>query len=385
MSGPDDFWLRAPSAFFATLLVPLFYLAARRWFGPRAAFWATALLTFHPFAVVYAHELRMYSLVTVVALGSLYWWTEAVRDNKSRDWTLYAVCAVLGLYIHNWFVFLTVAQGGATLWMKRRNVSGSAVAAYAVVAFIYAPWIAHTYAQAARDQFSFLNAPFLYHLRVSAEAFTGTRLPSGHGFVEAAFPEKLALWSIFIWWAACAVRRLRGIGTTLVVGFLLPLGLGLLSTFTARPVYHGARYTIIALPALLLALTPQFDIKSFGQLNRVLVALCCALWLFPLRGFLTHFEKAPWKRTAIPLAVAIARGESVTLAELPESDRMVLRYYLPDARLYEDFNLPASQTIMWMPVRDYERPERLKDTPAGWDVARVLPEGQVAVIELTRR
>lgn len=73
---------RLLSIFFGTLLVPLAYRVATRVFDTTAGVTSAAVVTVAPFAIYYSQEVRMYGLVTLLGLGSIYFFSQLTKDAR---------------------------------------------------------------------------------------------------------------------------------------------------------------------------------------------------------------------------------------------------------------------------------------------------------------
>ncbi len=97
--GPSPISVRLLSVLIGVAAVPLIYLAGRRLFGQRVpadsagkvGLLAALLLAISPFHIYYSQEVRMYGLVTLLGLATLYFaivrgrWPRPVREGgKSR-------------------------------------------------------------------------------------------------------------------------------------------------------------------------------------------------------------------------------------------------------------------------------------------------------------
>ncbi|HZQ28950.1 MAG TPA: glycosyltransferase family 39 protein, partial [Acidimicrobiales bacterium] len=136
--GTSDFAARALSSVLAVGSLPLVWLVGRRLAGPRAANLTLLLVAVSPFAVRYATEARMYTLVIfLVLLGILAF--ERALDDLRRPGPLVAVGVLAGLLVltHYWALFLTVAAAAAML-ARRAWPIVIAIAVGTVVFFL--PW-----------------------------------------------------------------------------------------------------------------------------------------------------------------------------------------------------------------------------------------------------
>jgi hypothetical protein len=107
--GQGDIAVRALSGLFAVAALPLGYLAGRRAAGARAGWAVVILLSLSPFAIRYATETRMYSLVMVLVLGGYL----LVRNALERPtWPRLAGITLISgalLLTHYWAMWLLAA------------------------------------------------------------------------------------------------------------------------------------------------------------------------------------------------------------------------------------------------------------------------------------
>jgi hypothetical protein len=145
--GEGDVAARSLSGVLGVAALPLAWLAGR-WGGGRSAAWATALVVaLSPFAVRYATEARMYSLVMVlVLLGQLL--LRRATDRRTAGLPLFAgVALVTGLLLltHYWSFFLVAAVVLVLLaWGWRDGqlpLAARLVAAMAVGSLLFVPWL----------------------------------------------------------------------------------------------------------------------------------------------------------------------------------------------------------------------------------------------------
>jgi 4-amino-4-deoxy-L-arabinose transferase-like glycosyltransferase len=145
--GPGPIPLRLFSVFVGTLAVPLIYIAGYRMSGPHVAVLAASLLAINPFHIFYSQEVRMYGLMALLSIGILttawYALTTPVGAARPRGLPLYVSLMAAALYTQYYGVFLLA---GITLyalwhWRRQRRMLVGWLAAQAVVALLYLPWI----------------------------------------------------------------------------------------------------------------------------------------------------------------------------------------------------------------------------------------------------
>ncbi|HTT91727.1 MAG TPA: glycosyltransferase family 39 protein, partial [Acidimicrobiales bacterium] len=126
--GQSDFAVRALSGVISTATLPFLWAAGERAGGRRAAWAALLLGASSPWAIYYATDTRMYSLM---ALEAILWYLAARRalelPSRGRLACVAAVTAAL-MYTHYWDLYLVAAGGLWALWRSwTENRTGATV------------------------------------------------------------------------------------------------------------------------------------------------------------------------------------------------------------------------------------------------------------------
>jgi len=244
---------RALSVLCSVLALPLAWLLGRRVGGRRTAWAALLLLAASPFAIRYAEEGRMYSLVVLLALaGGLVLLRVLERPGWPPVLGLALVAAALAL-THYWCLYLLAAVGiGLLVWLvvglgtpraagARRGLLGLALGALGVL-----PWLPSFATQNAHT-----GTPWSDPLRVTA---LGAALVGWGGGLNASgglVPVGVLLTVVLCGWALVALVRRRSAAAwvagvcagTLLIGVAAGIAAG--SGFAER-------YAAPGLPAFLL-------------------------------------------------------------------------------------------------------------------------------------
>lgn len=144
--GDGDTAVRALSGVFSVAALPLAWMAGRRLGGRRLGALFLVLLATSPFAVRYATEARMYSLVTLLALGGWLLLHRALERPTAARLVPVALVSGLLLLTHYWAFHLLVATAALLAWRAWRGTGDSAAAVRSLVALaaggvLFLPWL----------------------------------------------------------------------------------------------------------------------------------------------------------------------------------------------------------------------------------------------------
>ena len=104
-----------------------------------------ALVAASPFAIAYAQVAREYSLWIALTFASTALFVRAIRTESAIWWTVYAACAIAGLYTDTLYAIVVVAHAIALPFASPKRMRASFIgfgAASLAMLIAYAPWIA---------------------------------------------------------------------------------------------------------------------------------------------------------------------------------------------------------------------------------------------------
>ena len=146
--GTGDLAARSLSGLFSVATLPAAYFAGRR-LGGRTVGWAAVLiLASSPFAIRFATEARMYSLVMLlVVLGFLALQRALERPSLLRL-ACVAACVASLLYTQYWSMYLIAVVGAVLLWRAfrapdrdDRRAAWSVIVAFVAGGIVFLPWV----------------------------------------------------------------------------------------------------------------------------------------------------------------------------------------------------------------------------------------------------
>lgn len=168
--------MRALPAVLSVLQIPcMYWLAMELFMVPLAAEFAAALIALSPLQLLYAHEVREYSLVTAIIALTSAAFLRALRKPSLPNWGLYLATLILGFYssvltalaVLAQFLYLIAVSG---MKWSRSMTSFLSVSAITVVSFT--PWLV----EMVKDHVAVLGAISWLATPVSVSELAGSWL-----------------------------------------------------------------------------------------------------------------------------------------------------------------------------------------------------------------
>jgi hypothetical protein len=124
LTGWTPFAMRALSLLAAVLTVVLTYRLGAEWLSPRAGLYAAYILSVSALFVYYAHELRMYTLMALLTVWTLWVYRRVIQPNrqpKRWEWTGLFIGAAGLIWIHYVSIVPVAAVGLYHLLLAPKN------------------------------------------------------------------------------------------------------------------------------------------------------------------------------------------------------------------------------------------------------------------------
>lgn len=261
--------LRLLSVLIGLASLTAIYFFMRSILSQSAARWSAFLMAISPLWLFRARDVRMYSLVALLALLAMAALCRALSRNRPPDWIILALVLTTGCYTHNVLVFL-VPVALLPIGMPRlRERRPALILSVALAIALWLPWLPVIRQQADTVALQWL-APFwdalppALALPKSLLVFVpGTAYP----IVMRPMPDQAGLMILIpilivggaLFYVIRSLTDIRQPMTTnlspaeirwLMIAFLLgPLFLMWGYSISVRPIYLVGRYDIVALPA----------------------------------------------------------------------------------------------------------------------------------------
>jgi hypothetical protein len=354
------FIMRLSSVIPAMLAVAFCYRVGCDWFRSRwVGLAAAAFLATNGIFIYYARELRMYTLVVLLALAS--WWLlwRYTSGSRTRPKSLYGYAAlvVLMTYTYYFTAFTIAMQAVSALWFAPRRFARLLVA-YGAALLAFAPWLPVLYHQLVLESARAGRGDTLSLANVGKFAATQvTSLQTLHEFITTYTAQQPAFVILLLALAFMVGARSRPLIVTALWGF------GTLLLFwvvnLVIPVY-SLRYTLMVIPAF--ALLVGVAIERLPARSG-LIALVIGL------GALTHHgaflePKAPHQAIMRTLSANYLPGDRIWY-NLDLGALGSTLQFEPGYHLQHDAPNLSTDYFVWDAPRDLADTDT---TPRVWDV-----------------
>jgi hypothetical protein len=325
--GTSEFWLRAPSAVFGTLSIPLYYLLARKILMERTAVaFAMAFYAVSFFQVWYAQEARCYALLAFLSLGSVYCLLLYLEKRGLVRFCGVVLFLAASLYTHNMVLFYL--PGIAVLWLvypaERRFLARvkEGLLIGLVVLLLYLPWLPTLAAQSQRIHRGWtLGAPGIQDLLESLCIFSGFDIPTLQTLFRDQFHIHVArLFGTWTWApvilamvVVCIFAADRRKMAALAVYALSPLALTFALSHVSNPIYINRVFLgCCSVLPMVFAAPIAFQVGNRRKAFEVVGLVVLAGTVVSAAGYLRRAQKEDW------------RGVTEYLVQLPKSERLIV-------------------------------------------------------------
>jgi 4-amino-4-deoxy-L-arabinose transferase-like glycosyltransferase len=199
LAGSSPETARFLSVLFGTLLVPVSYRVATHLFDRVVAVATVGLVALAPLAIYYSQEVRMYGLVTLLGLASVYFFSQQLADGRrpidrqdlstqksgARAWHFwgYALTTAAALYTMYYAAFIPLSQFIVFCIFNRRRkprtwTAHPFIRSLVIAAILYLPWVIYagrqltTYVQGKRIAEGYAPLGFLQFIGTHLIAFS---------------------------------------------------------------------------------------------------------------------------------------------------------------------------------------------------------------------
>ncbi len=359
--GDSPLVLRLPSACFSIIAVGLTFRLTQRIAGNKVALLATAFAAVSTFQIWYGQEARMYSLLAMLALGSMLAFVQVLERDDKKSAILYAVASVLLLYTHVYGAFIVIAQHTiyGSLLLRGYKLATSPlrwVLIHLCIGVAFLPWLWILLQQITAVQENFwIAAPGLGLL--PRTLLTYQALPPA-GFVISVILAGTAIYRVL----REPTKTRRGGLILLLLWITVPIVVPFVLSHLLQPIFVP-RYTIAAA-------FPWYILVALGiaKLPRYAGAAAAGILLLLAIGTLPAYyserrEMHTWQDTAAYINSVATPGDYLIFHS--DFGSLPYRYHNPDNRL-AIITIDSGYGVSATGILPDELPAALPATATAW-------------------
>jgi mannosyltransferase len=314
--GTGNVAARSLSGVFMAGAVVTTWFAARRFVGVAGAWIAAAVMIASPYAIRYATEARMYSLVMLLVTSGIIAFQRAMEKPSTARLALVALLVALFVYTQYWSFYLLVVVVALLAWMVWRNHQRDAavrvLVAMAVGGLAFVPWLPTFLYQRAHTGTPWgtpvlPGIPIGYTLRDFAGGASGTAADRQEGWL--LFFILLPMLFLGVFGRSVDERRieldLHVPRETRMIAFVG--GAGLIVALSLNYLAGGAfqsRYSALVFPFFILLVARGFTTLRDPRILGVVLTVAVLL------GFAGGVRNVITQRTQAPEVAAVLRHEA---------------------------------------------------------------------------
>jgi len=109
-NNESEWFLRFSGVCFSLVSIPLFYRLSQIYFDEKTSLLAVAIFTINPYQIWYAHEVRVYSSLTLAAIGAMFAFSRYLKHGKRSNLITLTGFHILGFHSHYFMFLLSTVQ-----------------------------------------------------------------------------------------------------------------------------------------------------------------------------------------------------------------------------------------------------------------------------------
>jgi mannosyltransferase len=338
--GTSEFGVRLLSSLFGVLAIPMIYVVGRQLLNKEAGLVAALILALSSFNIRYSQETRMYSLIVLFALLSMYFFLRCLQRNTLASSAGYVLSTTFLVYTHYYGFFVVLAQNiyiVTLLLLSRRHTYRLKywVALQTIMLALFLPWAIFVRLVSLRNAPTSSIPPAITTLFGTFSSYSGTPL------LLALFAI-LSVLSLFVYqkvsgaidWKeplkalesySWQVRIQDATTVYFLAVWLLTVSLipFILSRFSTT--LYGSRYTIAASVALYLLVAKGVVNINHKSAKLAVIGVIIVLSVANLQGFYNSVQMSQ-AREATQFIDANAKSKDVVLV-FPYVHNLLFGYY----------------------------------------------------------
>lgn len=340
--GDTEFSTRFLSVIFGFIAIFMIYKVGTLIFNKNVGVLSSLLLALSVFHIHYSQEVRMYSLMALLTLFSIYFFVKLLDRTSFAVSIGYIISSALLMYSHVFGLFIIIAQNiyFLTLFLSKEEYKLNFrrwILFQIILVILYMPWIVFLINNILEMQSGFwIPVPTLYYLIKTFRDYSGRFLllllylilP----FFSIVLYEKIKgkiNWKDFLKSIGSYFRNLRLSDVNkiylLLLWLLIPTILPFIISQFSTPIYV-IRYTIAASLAFYILIAKGIDNISNKPIKISIIILIILLSLGEVVEYHTEVDKQQWREVASYIDMNAEPGD-LLLFDFEHNKEWVFDYY----------------------------------------------------------
>lgn len=353
--GPGELSVRSFAALFGVLLIPAICYIGSSLFNRRVGLISSFMVAISQFHIWYSQEVRMYSMLVLLGLLSMFFLHKAVTANTRSSWTAYVVFTTLTMYTHNYGLF--IAASGICFFIICSLIQKADwkrfLTTQIIIAICYAPWVPtlvmrHFGSKAIVGWIPHMQTRFIFK---TFQFYSGLNFALFRPLLDNAI---IYIGSgIFFCFFAAGIFSLARYGRCFVPYLKKNTGLFLLLCYLfvtlaipmiisiEKPIFLARRYSIAAWPGFILIL--GLGISKLRKRYLLLPAMGLIFFITSFSLYWYYFDYVKSNDRAIARFISARLNEDDLVVIAPDFLAVSMNYYLGTS--FEHLGYPNPSTI----------------------------------------
>lgn len=141
--GTSEFSLRFPSVIFGLISIFLIYLLGKEWFNKKTGLISAMLMSISMLNIEYSQEARTYTLLVMVTLLSLYFFTRLLKKGAPSHYIAYVLATAALLYIHYLGIYIILLENFVIFifFLKKTALLKRWIISQLAIVLLFLPWL----------------------------------------------------------------------------------------------------------------------------------------------------------------------------------------------------------------------------------------------------
>jgi mannosyltransferase len=337
--GTSDFAIRSLSVIFGVSAIPMIYVLGRRLFDEEVGIVSALILAILSYNIVYSQEARMYSLMALLALLSMYFFVRFLEKSTVLISFGYVLATTLLVYSHVLGVLMLIAQNvylvTVLLLSKKRTFRLlNWIILEAIVIALFSPWIPIVVSSAHRAVKPLLQVNtftqtftaysgrsellWLFVMLTALSFFTFAKIRGPANWKEPAKALESYSWEVRI----ANLKNLYLLAVWLLTFNIIPYVVSHLSNYHI----YLSKYVIAAAAALYVIVAKGIQNINYNYAKLAVVGVILVLSAANLQAYYGTPTKAD-ARDVMSYVDGNAKSGDLVLVYTASSDAMIFNWY----------------------------------------------------------